>query len=72
MQTQIDDYTVKLTDDGTLDTVLTVHHKDGKHEVQFDTESASWYRDPFTGEMTGAGFKELAEQAVEDFELSAY
>ena len=51
-----------LCDDGTLDTVLEV---DG-HEVRFDTEYASTWRDVRDGTMTIDGIIALSREACDD------
>lgn len=58
---RIQGHDVVLWDDGTLDTVLVV---DMKHSVRFSHEEAAQYRRQ-DGTLTDAGFRELAEQAIE-------
>ena len=53
---------VKLVDDGTLDTVLSV--AGCRHT--FGQEEAAEYRDPKTGALTSSGFRTLAKEALED------
>ena len=66
-------FNVYLEDDGTLDTVLSVSpvNQDlwaryGSSQIRFDCEYAASCRRK-NGEMTAAGFKRLAEEAVESY-----
>lgn len=57
-------FNVFLVDEGTLDTVLKI---EGTDFVQrFDHEYASSFRDE-SGDLTDEGFKELAEETVNDY-----
>lgn len=64
------DFGVYLSDDGTLDTVISVYPYTvgfpDEQEIRFSQEHASLCRDE-TGAMTEEGFKELAEEAVEAY-----
>lgn len=55
--------TVRLIDDGSLDTVVSVNGK----EIRYDQEFASQFRNKRTGGITLKGWKELEKQAKEDY-----
>jgi len=61
-----EEYDVWLEDDGTLDTVVSVHHvREGwTQEVRWSTEHGAQYRDE-DGTMTDEGFKTLAEESAD-------
>lgn len=54
-------YQVFLVDDGTLDTVISING----HEVRYDQEYASSFRDRH-GTMKKSGLKKLALEALEE------
>jgi len=62
----IDGHECYLTDDGTLDTVITI---DGE-SYRFSQEFAAEFRDE-NGVMTEKGFIELCKIQIEDIETDA-
>lgn len=62
------EFDVTLGDDGTMDTVIIVDSRDivdaELEEIRFSTEYGAMFRDD-EGTMTGEGFAELAEEAVD-------
>ena len=60
------EFDVDLEDDGTLDTVIGVWHKDNYQEIRFSQEYGAEFRTP-TGRLTDNGFKELAVESVEAY-----
>ena len=66
-------FDISLSDDGTLDTVITVDplndygiDKAGAQDIRFSTEYVVECRDE-TGAMTDEGFQELAAEALEAY-----
>ena len=65
-------FSVRLIDDGTLDTVLevflirenTYKDLDLARQIRFETEYANQYRDE-SGALTDEGFATLADEAIE-------
>lgn len=67
------EYSCYLGDDGTLDTVIEItpvncFADDCTLEARFDTEYASFFRDD-KGAMTDDGFRGLALEAIENYEI---
>jgi hypothetical protein len=68
MRVNIGNYTVELTDDGTLDTVLVVYPRirpSKREEVRFSDTAEHRKSD---GSLSKSGFKTLAAEAVEQYE----
>lgn len=60
-------FNVDLSDDGSLDTVITINGK----EFRFDQEFADMWRDE-TGELSDAGLEEMALDALANMEPDEY
>jgi hypothetical protein len=70
MRVNIGNYTVELTDDGSLDTVLVVFPRirpSKREEIRFGHEYAAEHRRS-DGSLSKSGFKTLAAEAVEQYE----
>ena len=64
---RIGEYDYFLGDDGTLDTVVTVHHveTDERREIRCDHDTAAAYRDD-DGSFSQEGFELFIEENVAD------
>jgi len=56
---------VRLIDDGSLDTVVSVNGK----EIRYDQEFAAQFRNKKTGGLTEKGWRLLKKQAIDDAEM---
>ena len=62
-------YTVELTDDGTLDTVVLVYphiRPERRTEMRYSGEMVSYYREK-DGSFTEEKFREFAKEVLEDY-----
>ena len=66
IDTEYGQFDVDLSDDGTLDTVISVEHElYGQHDIRFS--DTSHLRDADAGVITDEGFAELAKESVEAY-----